>query len=232
MTLGVLSGGTGAALVALGTVLGLDAVSVGQTMLSRPIVGATLAGACCGDPAAGAAAGVLLEFVALETLPVGASRYPDWAPAGVTAGALAALGTPSSPALALGVLLGIAIAWVSGRSMVTLRNANGRRLAAWQAALDAGDGAVPARLMGRGIAGDALRACLISVVGVALVPIGAWIAGRWRLDPWTTGAVTAVATLMVTASSTRQMFHGVTAARGLFAGAFIAGVLLAAGWYA
>lgn len=224
--------GAMAALVAVGTLLGLDAVTVGQTMLSRPLVGATLAGAICGDVAMGGAAGILLEAVALETLPVGASRYPDWAPAGIAAGALAAVGRPAVPALAMAVLVGIAVAWLSGRSMVVLRHANGRRIAAHQAALDAGDPSMPTRLVVAGVAGDAVRAVLMSVLAVALVPAGAWVAARWGLDPFTTMSVTAIAALMVTASSTRQMFHGVSTARGLFAGAFVVGLALAAWWYA
>lgn len=221
-----------AALVALGTLLGLDAVTVGQTMLSRPLVGATLAGAICGDVAMGGIAGVLLEAVALETLPVGASRYPDWAPAGIAAGALAAVGRPAVPSVALAVLLGIGVAWMSGRSMVVLRHANGRRIAAHQGALDAGEPGVPARLVLAGVAGDALRSALMAALAVALVPLGAWVARRWELDPFSTMSITAIAALMVTASSTRQMFHGVAAARPLFAGAFVVGLALSAWWYA
>lgn len=58
-------------LSALGGVLGLDTVSFPQAMLSRPIVGATLAGALLGDAAAGLLAGAALELFAVETLPFG-----------------------------------------------------------------------------------------------------------------------------------------------------------------
>ena len=70
-------------LTVLGAVLGLDAVSFPQAMLSRPIVASTLGGAVVGDPLSGLLAGAALEFVALETLPVGASRYPEWGSASV-----------------------------------------------------------------------------------------------------------------------------------------------------
>ncbi|MFN9352108.1 MAG: hypothetical protein ACK6C3_14720 [Gemmatimonadota bacterium] len=216
------------ALVALGTALGLDAVTVGQTMVSRPLVGATLAGLACGAVAPAAGAGVLLEAVALETLPVGASRYPDWAPAGVAAGAIAAVASPAMPALALALLAGIAVAWASGRSMVVLRHANGRRIAAARAALDAGVPGTPASLVHRGIAGDALRAMGMALLAVATVPLATWIAPRWRLDPFSTGAVAAVAALLVTASSTRQMFHGASGARSLFAASLLVGIVLVA----
>lgn len=228
MTLGGLDAVTAGGLVLLGTALGLDAVSVGQAMLSRPLVGATLAGLVCGEVGPGLVAGVLLEAVALETLPVGASRYPDWAPAGIVAGAVAALATPLMPALALALLAGIAVAWASGRSMVTLRHANGRRIAAAQGALDAGDPGVPAALIWRGIAADAARAAAMATLAVGLVPVAVWLAARWRLDAFTTGAFTAVAALMVTASSTRQMFHGASLARPLFVGALVIGIVLVA----
>lgn len=218
--------GTAAALVGLGTALGLDSVTVGQTMLSRPLVGATMAGAICGAPGAGLIAGALLEAVALETLPVGASRYPDWAPAGVTAGAIAAVATPRVPAIALAVLVGLVVAWVSGASMIVLRHANGRRLAARQSDLTAGHRSAVSGLVWAGIGGDVVRAALVAMLGVAATPVAAWLAQRWNLDPFTTMAVTVVAALMVTASSTRQMFHAAAGARGAFLAAFVVG----AGW--
>jgi mannose/fructose/N-acetylgalactosamine-specific phosphotransferase system component IIC len=211
-------------LVALGTALGLDSVTVGQTMLSRPLVGATVAGTVCGAPAAGLLAGVLLEAVALETLPVGASRYPDWAPAGVAAGAIAASAEPLAPAVALAVLVGLMVAWVSGASMISLRHANGRRLEAQQSRLAAGSAAAARGLVWAGIGGDVVRAAVVAVLGVAVVPMAAWAAARWQLDPFTTMAVTAVAALMVTASSTRQMFHAAHGARSAFVAAFVVGV--------
>ena len=85
------------ALVLLGlwaTVAGLDLVSIPQGLLSRPIVVGAASGFLLGDPAAGFRVGVLLELFDLDVLPVGASRYPDYAAA--TAGAvLASAGAPT-----------------------------------------------------------------------------------------------------------------------------------------
>ena len=53
----------------LGAVLGLDVVSFPQAMVSRPIVAATLGGAFIGNPPAGLLIGVVLEMIALDTLP-------------------------------------------------------------------------------------------------------------------------------------------------------------------
>ncbi|MDX2192446.1 MAG: PTS sugar transporter subunit IIC, partial [Gemmatimonadales bacterium] len=97
------------ALAGWGAVTALDLVSVPQAMLARPLVAGTVAGALAGDVAAGARVGALLELYALDVLPVGASRYPDYGPAAVAGAALAA-GLPAGAGLALGGLLGLALA--------------------------------------------------------------------------------------------------------------------------
>ena len=72
----------------LGAILGLDVVSFPQAMLSRPIVAATISGALVGRPVAGLFVGAILELIAIETLPFGASRYPEWGSAAVVGGVL------------------------------------------------------------------------------------------------------------------------------------------------
>jgi len=81
----------------LGALLGLDVVSFPQAMISRPIVAATLAGGLIGHPSAGLLIGVFLELIALDTLPFGASRYPEWGSAGVVGGALYSAQAPGMP---------------------------------------------------------------------------------------------------------------------------------------
>src|SRR5690606_15616708 len=78
-------------LLLLGGWMAVDGTSVGQIMVSRPLVAATLAGWVVGDPLAGLTAGVLLELFHLAVLPVGAARYPEGGPASVLAGSLYAL---------------------------------------------------------------------------------------------------------------------------------------------
>jgi len=75
-------------LALLGGLLGLDVVSFPQAMVSRPIVASTLAGTFIGHPESGLLIGIVLELIALDTLPFGASRYPEWGSAGVVGGAL------------------------------------------------------------------------------------------------------------------------------------------------
>jgi hypothetical protein len=111
----------------LGAVLGLDVVSFPQAMLSRPLVGAALAGLLAGRPGAGLLVGAVLELFALETLPVGASRYPEWGSASVVGGTLfAAQPVGTGGALCLSVLVALATAYVGGVSMVLLRRLNGQ----------------------------------------------------------------------------------------------------------
>src|SRR5204863_7725987 len=81
----------------LGALLGLDVVSFPQMMISRPIVAATLAGALIDNAPAGLLIGVVLEMIALDTLPFGASRYPEWGSAAVVGGALFAAQPPAKP---------------------------------------------------------------------------------------------------------------------------------------
>ena len=70
-------------LALLGGLLGLDVVSFPQAMVSRPIVASTLAGTLIGHSESGLLIGVVLELIALDTLPFGASRYPEWGSASV-----------------------------------------------------------------------------------------------------------------------------------------------------
>ena len=110
----------------LGAVLGLDVVSFPQAMLSRPIVAATLAGALLGAPVQGLVMGAVLELFALETLPVGASRYPEWGSASVVAGAIFAAEPPDrGGALAVATVVGLLTAAVGTYSMVVVRRLNG-----------------------------------------------------------------------------------------------------------
>lgn len=218
-----------ATLVAAGTLLSLDSVTVGQGMLSRPLVGATLAGWICGALWPAAIAGVFLEAMALETLPVGASRYPDWAPAGIVAGTIAATATPFAAAFALALLGGLVTGWVGGQSMVVLRHANGRRITRAREALDDGVPGTTARLLALGIATDALRGATVVAAGLLLVPLSNLLASRWTIDATTTVAFGAVSAMMVAAAATRQMFHGAAQARVLFVTALAVGTALSWG---
>ena len=113
----------------LGALLGLDVVTFPQAMIARPIVSSTLAGAFIGHPESGLLIGVVLELIALDTLPFGASRYPEWGSAGVVGGALFAAEAKGLPgALPASMLAALLTASISGSSMVVLRRMIARRL--------------------------------------------------------------------------------------------------------
>jgi len=79
--------GTWILAVLAGGIVGMDAVSWPQVMVSRPLVSATIGGALLGNPAAGMLTGALLEVLTLRHPPFGAAKYPDTGPAGLVAGA-------------------------------------------------------------------------------------------------------------------------------------------------
>src|SRR5207249_4645071 len=123
----------------LGGLLGLDVVCFPQAMFSRPLIAATAGGALIGHATSGLILGAALELIALETLPFGAARYPEWGSAAVVGGALYGrhFGDPPG-AMTMAVLGTVATAWIGGWSMIQLRKANARAAHKRQAALDAG----------------------------------------------------------------------------------------------
>lgn len=116
--------GTLALLLLLGGWVALDGTSVGQFMVSRPLVAATLAGALAGDAAGGAMVGLLLEAFHLTVLPVGAARYPEGGPAAVVAGALAPAVTYAPGGLVTALLFFLLWGWLGGQSVHLLRKVN------------------------------------------------------------------------------------------------------------
>jgi mannose/fructose/N-acetylgalactosamine-specific phosphotransferase system component IIC len=113
-------------LVALGGVVAVDGTSLGQFMISRPFVAATLAGVIVGDPLHGALAGIVLEAFHLNVLPVGAARYPEGGPAAVAGGAIYATSDLAASTLLLAVLFVLALEWVGGQSVRYMRQVNVR----------------------------------------------------------------------------------------------------------
>ena len=103
-------------LVLLGGLLALDATSVGQFMVSRPLVASTLTGWLLGDPALGLELGVLLELFHLAGVPAGGSRIPETGPASVVA-VVVAFSAGGLAGLALGLVAGLAVAELGGMTV-------------------------------------------------------------------------------------------------------------------
>lgn len=115
-----------------GGVVGLDTAGLGQTMVSRPIVAATVTGLIFGRPAEGLLLGIVLEFFALPILPIGAARYPETGTAAVAAtAALCAVTEPNAGAVAwaLAVVFALVVEPLTERSVIEIRRLNARLVA-------------------------------------------------------------------------------------------------------
>lgn len=155
-------------LVLWGTIAGLDLASVLQGLLNRPLVCGAVAGVIIGDPGAGLRIGAALELFALDVLPVGASRYPDYGAATVAAVALGAW-QPWAAALGPAVLLGLLLAQLGGLTVVAHRRINAWALSRSALALDRGDPGVATRLHLLGLGTDLLRSASLAALGLGVV---------------------------------------------------------------
>jgi PTS system mannose-specific IIC component len=172
-----------------GSLVGLDLVSVPQAMISRPLVAGTVAGWLVGDVEAGLRVGVLLELFALDVLPVGAVRYPDYGPATVAAVALSA-GAPWEMSLGVSVALGLVLAVLGGWSLQVVRRWNARAIQRRAAALAAGESRAIRWLQYGALLRDALRGLALTLLGLVLASV---IRDSVRLDRETAVALTLVA---------------------------------------
>jgi PTS system mannose-specific IIC component len=194
-------------------------------MIARPLVAGTVAGWLVGDVHAGLRIGVLFELFALDVLPVGAVKYPDYGPATIAA---VVLGADSIWQLSLGLsaALGLVLAVLGGWSLQVVRRWNSRAIQQRAAALAAGESTAIRRLQYGGLLRDTLRGFLLTLLGVVLALA---IREKVRPDEQTQLALTLVAIGSALAAAANGAFR--SSGRGarlkwLVAGA-VAGVLLA-----
>ena len=214
----------------LGAVLGLDTVSFPQAMLSRPLVAATLGGAMAGSALDGLIIGAALELIALETLPFGASRYPEWGSASVVGGALfASVPAQHAGSSALAIIAVLATAWIGGWTMVKLRQLNARWASHSQKALDAGARGAVIGLQLRCVTADLLRGFLLTVGAVAVfAPLTEASLALWTIDARISRGVAVGVATAVAAGAAWKLFHGSIPARWLFAAGLAVGFILVA----
>jgi PTS system mannose-specific IIC component len=214
----------------LGGLLGLDVVCFPQMMISRPLVGATLAGAFVGDTTTGMLVGVALELIALATLPFGASRYPEWGSAGVVGGAIAAaLRVEPAGTITVGVLATLATAWVGGWTLVKLRQWNAWLAQRRRGPLEAGARGTVVGLQLVGLTSDLLRAMGLTAIAYALLfPAARTAVALWSFDQPLSRAVTVGAASAVAAAAAWTIFHSARGARWYFAGGLVIGLLILA----
>jgi mannose/fructose/N-acetylgalactosamine-specific phosphotransferase system component IIC len=212
----------------LGAVCGLDVVSFPQAMISRPLVAATASGALAGRVGAGLLVGAALELIALETLPFGASRYPEWGSAAVVAGALSAIGTPGRPgAITVSILAGLATAWIGGWTMIALRRLNAVRARRHQAALNSGSASTVVGLQLSGLVTDGLRGAALTLLMLAVFrPIAGMAVSRWEVDGRTSRAVVVGVAAAVAGAAVWKVFHSAPGTRALFGVGLLGGCLV------
>jgi len=220
--------GDTATVVLAGAVVGFDTVSFPQAMLSRPIVASTLGGAIAGSASLGLLCGAILECFALETLPVGASRYPEWGSASVVGGALFA-DAPNGAvgALVMSVIVGLSGAWLGGWSMVRLRTMNAQRARRNHEAVARGDPRVIEGLQFSGLLADLLRGAALTAVLLALsLPLRDLAARAWSPSMADTRLTVAITAVAVAANAVWKHFSNVPNARVMMLMALVAGAAL------
>lgn len=213
-------------LVLLGAVFGLDTVSFPQAMLSRPLVAATVAGAIVGDGSTGLLVGVALELIALETLPVGASRYPEWGSASVVGGALMAANGEGHPgALTVAVFAALTTAWVGGWTMVQLRTLNARWARSVHPAIERGAQRAVVGLQAAGLVGDFIRGAALTLLSLlAFEPLSRATLGIWGADARLSRAVVVAVAASVASAAVWKLFRVTAGARWYLLGGLALGL--------
>ena len=195
----------------LGGVLGLDTVSFPQAMFSRPIVSATLAGALLGNPGSGLLVGAALELFAVETLPFGASRYPEWGSAAVIGGAFFTKATGfNAGRLTTAVLAALVVAWVGGWSMVQLRKLNAHWARSRHDAVASGARRTVIGLQVAGLGADLVRGIVLTALGLlVLYPLQTAALQAWGSGDALSRAMVVGAAGAVSLGAVYKLFHAV-----------------------
>jgi mannose/fructose/N-acetylgalactosamine-specific phosphotransferase system component IIC len=194
------------ALTVLGAMVALDATSLGQLMLSRPLVAGTLAGAIVGLPLEGALIGAILEALSLDILPVGAAKYPETGTAAVLAvGTLGLAHEVTTPAgILLTVTYGAAWQYVSGGTVIMGRYLNERLVHAGRGGREPRmDRLIEHRHMASLLL-DLVRGVIVTLVGLAIgVPLFRFALVHWHLAPSTAALAVAVCAAAALAGTAR-----------------------------
>ena len=172
------------AVTVLGGVVGIDATSLAQIMISRPFVASTLTGLLFGRPQEGMMLGAILELFALVILPVGAARYPESGTAAVsaTAGYMSAAAVMSPAVMLLAVLFSLIWESVAGYTVILGRRFNER----FVVLAPLGSGGFDRELERRhltAIAADFVRAAGMTLIGALLAAFTLrTFAQLWSMD--------------------------------------------------
>lgn len=193
----------------LGAVLGLDTVSFPQAMLSRPIVACTVTAGFLGSAPAGLLLGALVEAFALETLPVGASRYPEWGSSSAVGGALVAQAPEyTAGSMLTAVVATVFMAWCGGWSMVQLRRLNARWANQRHDLVASGSRSAVIGLQLYGMSADLVRGALMTAVGlIAFTPLYVRSLTHWGIDSSVTRIILIAVAGIAAAGAVYKVFH-------------------------
>ena len=209
-------------LVFLGGLLALDETSVGQFMVSRPLVAGTLTGWWLGDAALGLEVGAILELFHLTGVPAGGSRVPESGPASVVSVATA-ISAGGASGLALGLVAGLAISEIGGMTVGLQRHMVARCFVRIE------DGSMTASKLTAvhllSVLLDFVRGAAVTVAGLV---VGGWFSGffvsRWPLSYETTVALVLVGASVHLGALLRG-FGGWKSRRAVFMVGLVAGIV-------
>jgi PTS system mannose-specific IIC component len=216
------------AVSSFGGIVGLDATSFAQTMVSRPLIAATITGLIMGRPVEALLLGSILELFAVVILPVGAARYPESGTAAVAATAAYMSATPLlSPAVVLLAVL-FALLWehVGGASVIWTRRFNERL--AW---LDPGAGEQQwDRILERrhrlALLVDFVRAFAVTLIGMAIGGLALrGLTELWSLDATIAPAILSIGIACMVGAAL-PLFGGLRAQKTAFGIGLALGLLL------
>ncbi len=167
-------------LALLGVVLTLDGVTVGQFMISRPLVAGGLAGLVAGDVTTGLLVGAILELFLLVAVPSGGGRFPEPGPASVV-GAAGAIWIGGAGGLAAGIAVALVIGYLGALTQAAQRHLNERFVPAPASNVVTAAAVTRGHLSAVGL--DALRGLVLTTVGLIVVArMGPVIGPWWPLD--------------------------------------------------
>lgn len=182
-----------------------------------------------GSPAAGLLCGATLELFALETLPIGAARYPEWGSASMIGGGLYALqGDGHVGGLLTSVAIALLCAWLGGWSMVHLRKLNARWAERHGDAVASGSRKAIVGLQLYGLAADFLRGAVLTLAAVFVaMPVQATVLRTLEVNAALSRAVVVATATAVALSAVWKIFRAVPHARALFLAGVAAGLAVA-----
>ena len=217
-------------LALLGAVLGLDVVSFPQAMISRPIAAATIAGALVGKPGQGLLAGAMLELFALETLPFGASRYPEWGSASVVGGAIFAIQpTGTAGALTIAVCASLITGFLGSWTMVFHRKFIARLAGGMRDALASGSCDAVTTLQLSGLTSDLLRGGLLTWVSLMIfAPLSNLILAHGTFDAAISRAIVVILAGAVSGGAIWKIVHNTKGTTWFLLGGAVVGTLMLA----